>query len=99
MLKIRYLKDADRTPKFESVLMEQGGSPPWRADFDDETELLSLMNGVLARQKSYSNVRLLSGYFRTVDRYFFDLDLTQEQAESLGWFSRNEVPELSDAVS
>lgn len=65
--------------------MEKGASTPWKSFFDSEYEMLSIMNDVLARQKGDKDIRHVLTAIRGGEHYFFDVDLTFEQAESLGF--------------
>ena len=65
--------------------METGASAKWTNTFESEGEMIAIVNGVLARQKRQSDVRSVLDKIRDCGFYFFDLDLTTEEAESLGW--------------
>jgi hypothetical protein len=65
--------------------MEMGASPKWTNTFESEGEMITIMNGILARQKKQGDVRRVLGQIRGGGFYFFDLDLTREEAVSLGW--------------
>jgi hypothetical protein len=54
-------------------------------------EMTSTMNAILAREKRGRDVRLFMNDAHAGGHYFFDVDLTEEQAASLGWRKRPEV--------
>jgi hypothetical protein len=75
----------NHTYAYRSVIMEMGASAKWTSIFESEGEMIAIVNGVLARQKRQSDVRSVLDKIRDCGFYFFDLDLTTEEAESLGW--------------
>jgi hypothetical protein len=70
---------------YESVIMEHGASAKYIHHFGSEDEMLDIVNRILARQKKYRDVRLLLDQVRHDGYYFFDVNLTAKEAESLGW--------------
>ena len=58
--------------------METGASAKWTNTFESEGEMITIMNGILARQKKQGDVRRVLGQIRGGGFYFFDLDLTRE---------------------
>src|SRR3974377_2430521 len=85
MIKIRASKQTDGDYLYESMIMEMGASTPWRNTFESEFEIVSIMNDILARQKRDRDIRHVLGRVLEGEHYFFDLDLTEVQAETLGW--------------
>ena len=71
--------------QYRSTVMEKGASPKWTNTFDSEEELIEVMNRILAKQRTAGDVRLLIEKIRAGEHYFFDLNLTHEEAASLGW--------------
>ena len=69
--------------------METGASAKWTNPFESEDEMITVMNGILASQKKGGDVRRLLNKIRDDCHYFFDLDLTSEEAETLGWKEMN----------
>jgi hypothetical protein len=82
--------------EYKSVIMERGASPKFVTEFSSEDEMIAVVNRILARQKKQrdagrvADVRSVLNQVRNGGYYFFDLDLTPKEAESLGWqTSRN----------
>jgi hypothetical protein len=50
--------------------------------------MIAVMNGILANQKKGGDVRQSLNESRDDCHYFFDLDLSPEEAEALGWKQR-----------
>ena len=70
---------------YRSTVMEKGASPKWTNAFANEDEMIAVANGILARQKTRCDVRQVIEKIRTGEHFFFDLDLTRREAETLGW--------------
>jgi hypothetical protein len=85
MVKICGTKQSNGEIRYESTIMEKGASTPWKNSFESQYELVSIMNHILARQKKARDVRHVLSAMDDGTHYFFDLDLTGKQAESLGW--------------
>lgn len=96
MLKISGSKQNDGNYVYESMIMEKGASTPWRTTFETEFEMVSLMTNILARQRRDRDARHVLSSVHAGEHYFFDLDLTEKQAEALGWQAA-EVAELVGA--
>jgi hypothetical protein len=47
--------------------------------------MITVINGILARQKRGGDARQWLNEIRDGYHYFFDLDLTPEEAKALGW--------------
>jgi hypothetical protein len=60
--------------------------------------MLSLMHDIVARQKRDRDLRLILGKIHEGEQYFFDVELTQEQAESLGWRKTEALETLAGAL-
>jgi hypothetical protein len=91
MLKISSSKQSDGDYQFESMIMEKGASAPWKNTFESEFEMVSIMTDILARQKRDRDTRHVLNRIHGGEHYFFDLDLTEEQAETLGWQPAGDV--------
>src|SRR5262245_14453441 len=87
MLRIRALRQAGGSGSysFETSLMEQGGSSPIKTIFHSEGELFDLLGRILQRQTRWRETRVLPEEARREPCYFFDVELTREHAEELGW--------------
>lgn len=96
MVKICGSRHSNGDIRYESMIMEKGASERWKNTFESQYELVSIVNNILARQKK----RRENGRFLTTiqdeTHYFFDLDLTEEQAESLGWRRDSELIEAEE---
>ena len=88
LVKIGGTKHRDHSYPYYSVIMETGASAKWTNPFESEDEMITVMNGILASQKKGGDVRRLLNKIRDDCHYFFDLDLTPEEAEALGWKKR-----------
>jgi hypothetical protein len=97
MIKIVGSRRPSGSYEYESTIMELGGSTRWKSAFESQDEMTSTMNAILARQKRDHDVRLFMSDIHAGGHYFFDVDLTEEQAESLGWQKRPDG-EVSIAV-
>ena len=85
MIKIVGCRQTSGSYEYEATIMELGGSTRWNSAFESQDEMTSTMNAILARQKRDHDVRLFMDDIHAGGHYFFDVDLTEEQAESLGW--------------
>lgn len=94
MIKISSLKERDGSFKYHSMIMEQAASTPLRRTFESEYHMVSTMNDILARQRRAVDVRHLLSNIQQGEHYFFDLDLTEKQADLLGWKKTAEVAPL-----
>lgn len=94
MIKISSLKEPDGSFKYESMIMERGASTPWQGTFESEYHMVSIMNDILARQRRAVDVRHLLSNIQQGEHYFFDVDLTERQADLLGWKNSAEVGQL-----
>lgn len=77
--------------------MEQGASTRWNNLFESEHELVSIMRSILARQKRERDVGHLLRGIHEGEYYLFDVDLSKEQAELLGWKRTEEIELLTEA--
>jgi hypothetical protein len=91
MIKIVGTRQDNGSYEYESTITELGGSTPWKSTFESPYAMISTMNAILARQKRDRNARLFLTDIHGSGQYFFDVDLTEEQAEFLGWQKRPEV--------
>src|SRR5690349_13306605 len=96
MVKICGSRRVDGDIEYESIIMRKGASTPWKNTFENQYEMVSIMNDILTRQKKGRETRHVLNRIDEGEYYFFDLELTEEQAESLGW-QRTEDAELVDA--
>ena len=87
MVKIsRMRRNSSRLCPYESMIMEMGASPTWTNNFDSENEMISVVFRLLAKQEPPPDLRrVLNQITNGSGYYFFDLDLTSEEAESLGY--------------
>jgi len=91
LLKISGVKLRNGDYAYKSVIMRQGASAKFVNEFSSEHELIVVVNRILARQKRRADARRVADVRCVLDQvrdggyYFFDLDLTAEEAESLGW--------------
>ena len=85
MLKITGWRDRRGDYKLESTLMEMGGSTPWKCSFESQHDVLSIISTIAARQKGNPDIRYMLGKAHEGEHYLFDVDLSEEQAECLGW--------------
>jgi hypothetical protein len=83
VVKVSCLKTHGHTA-YESTIMETGGSVKWTNTFATEIEMVAKINSILARQNKHCDMRFLLGQLRD-GHYFYDLDLTLQEALSLGW--------------
>jgi hypothetical protein len=86
LVKIGGFKTPNQDYAYRTVIVEKGASAKWVNNFDTEDELIAVVNPILARQRIRGDVRLLLCQIRHGDDcYFFDLDLSAQEAKSLGW--------------
>jgi hypothetical protein len=86
LVKISGFNTSDQNYTYRTVIMEKGASAKWANNFYTEDDLIAVVNPILARQRIPDDVQLLLSRIRHGDeRYFFDLDLSAQEAESLGW--------------
>jgi hypothetical protein len=85
VVKVSCSKTHGHTYAYHSTIMETGGSPKWTNTFATEIEMVTKINSILARQHMHCDVRFLLGQLREDGHYFYDLDLTLQEASSLGW--------------
>jgi hypothetical protein len=85
LIKIGGTRHGNHSYAYYSVIMEMGASTKWSNIFESEDEMITVMNGILARQKRGGDARQWLNEIRDGYHYFFDLDLTLEEAEALGW--------------
>ena len=97
LVKISALKESDGDYRYQSMIMEKGASTPWTNVFESEYEMVSTMNAILARQKRDRETRYSISTNPTGEHYFFDIELTEEQAKFLGWQQNYEVETLVGA--
>lgn len=91
MLKISGSKTNDGRRRYESTIMEQGASIPWKRTFESQYQMMAVINDILTRQKGDLDVRRFLSKIHEGEQYFFDLDLTEGQARSLGWAEQDEA--------
>jgi hypothetical protein len=86
LVKISGFTTPNQDHAHRTVIMERGASAKWVNNFYTEEELIAVVNPILAGQRISNDVRPLLGQIRHGDEcYFFDLDLSAQEAESLGW--------------
>ena len=91
MVKIsRARRNPSRLFPYESMIMAMGASPRWTGHFDSENEMIAVVFRLLAKQEPPPDLRrVLDQITNGTGYYFFDLDLTSEEAESLGYLTRS----------
>lgn len=86
MVKISRSRVLDYFSGYSSMIMEIGASPRWTNHFDTEDEMIAVVFRILAKQKqAYDLGRVLAHIRSGSGCYFFDLELTAKEAESLGY--------------
>ena len=87
LLKISGSRTGDHSYVYSSTIMEMGASAKWTKTFESESVMIATLNDILAKQKrrGHCDIRYALNKIRDGEVYFFDLDLTREEAESLGW--------------
>ena len=90
LLKISGSRTGSHSYTYSSTLMEMGASDKWNKAFESESSMIASINAILARQKRRLDVRYALNKIRDGEFYFFDLDLTPEEAESLGWMASSQ---------
>lgn len=88
LLKISGSRTDNHSYVYSSTIMEMGASARWRKTFESESAMIATVNCILSRQKKLTDVgdvRHALSKIRDGEFYYFDLDLTTEEAKSLGW--------------
>ena len=91
MVKVVGFRRGKGSYEYESTIMETGGSTPWKNSFENQYEMVSVINAILAKQKRERDVRSVMSTIHDGGHYFFDVDMTEEQARSLGWRRQHET--------
>src|SRR6516225_580357 len=84
MVKFTRSRNPSRLCAYESMNVEVGASPKWTHSFDKD-DMIDVVVRLLASQKRPDDLRHVLDRVRNGSYYFFDLDLTAEEAESLGF--------------
>ena len=92
MVKFKASKNRDRLCAYESMLMEVGASPKWTRSFESEDNMTEFVVRLLARQGRNDDLRPVLDQIRNGGYYFFDLHLTPQEAESLGYLPDASIP-------
>jgi hypothetical protein len=53
--------------------------------------MVSIVNVILATQRRERDIRRVMSKVHDRGHYFFDIDMTEEQARSLGWHREHEI--------
>src|SRR5215813_11174943 len=85
LVKISSSRPRNYSYAYQSVIMEMGASTKWINHFGSEDEMIAVVKCLLAKQNQGDQIRRVVDHIRHGDYYFFDLDLTAKEAESLGW--------------
>ena len=86
LVSIRGFKQKDGSYLYESLITETNQSAvSWSSRFESEAEMIRTMNGILTRQREGSDVRNVLDAIKENGHQFFELDLTEAEATSLGW--------------
>ena len=85
LVKICGMKSRNHSYDYQSTIMEMGGSAKWTSSFKSEDEMIKVVNGILAKQRKHGDVRRVLDQIRDGGYNFFDLELSNQEAESLGW--------------
>jgi hypothetical protein len=85
MVKISRSRNANHNCGYSSMIMEIGASPKWTNNFESQDEIIAVVIRLLAKQKRSDDVHNVLHQITNGGYYFFDLDLTAEEAESLGY--------------
>jgi hypothetical protein len=93
LVKISGSRTRDHTYAYQSMIMEIGVSAKWTKNFQSEDEMKAVVIRLMAKQWRPYDLRRVIDQIRVGGYYFFDLDLTAEEAESLG-FPRTSKPVL-----
>ena len=84
-VKISSSQPRNRGYTYSSTLMEVGASAEYFNSFQSEIEMIATVYDILTKQKRQDDLSRVLGQIRDGGYYFFDLDLTEEEAESLGY--------------
>ena len=87
LVKISGVRIRNHEYAYRSTVMQRGASAKSTKVFANEDDMIAVVNPILAKQKRRDDVRQVLDQIRHGDYYFFDLDLTNQEAESLGWKS------------
>jgi hypothetical protein len=90
LVRISGFKQKDGSYIYESSINETYHSVLWSSRFESEAEMIRTMNGILTRQREGSDVRNVLDAIKRNEHQFFDLDLTEAEATSLGWKSHEQ---------
>jgi hypothetical protein len=86
LIKINGSKSQNQNYVYSSTIMEMGASPKWTKSFKSENEIIDILSCLLSKQDRPDNVgQVLSKLRKNGEYYFFDLNLTHEEAGWLGW--------------
>lgn len=85
LVKINGSQPRSRGYTYSSTMMEIGASAECTNSFQSEIEMVTTVYGILAKQKRQDDLSSVLGKVRDGGYCFYDLDLTREEAESLGW--------------
>jgi hypothetical protein len=85
MVKISRSRNANHNCGYSSMIMEIGASPKWTNNFESQDEIIAVVIRLLAKQKRSDDVHNVLHQITNGGYYFFDLDLTDKEAESLGY--------------
>jgi hypothetical protein len=83
---------ADLTTSFqyEAMIQPKRGPRGQIKTFENERELIAVLNGLFERQKMRRNIKEVIPLIQAGRFQSFDLDLSDDQAEALGWKSDNQ---------
>ena len=85
IVKFSGLRGRNHLCAYESMLMEMGASSRWTHSFDREDDMIEVVVRLLARQGRHDDLPYVLDQIRNGGYYFFDLLLTPQEAESLGY--------------
>jgi hypothetical protein len=85
MVKISRSRNRNQSCAYSSMIMQIGASPKWTNNFASEDEMLAVVIRLLAKQNRPDDLHRVLHQSTNGGYYFFDLDLTAEEAESLGY--------------
>lgn len=91
MPKISGLQTTDGRRKYEAMIMKHGASTPCKQNFARRCQMKAIVNNILAQQKRDLDVRRFLRTFEG-EHYFYGVEITEEQAKSLGWTEPEEIP-------
>jgi hypothetical protein len=75
----------NRSYPYSSMIMEIGASAKYTHPFGSEHEMVATVHDMLAKQKRHDDLSRVLNKVGDGGYHFFDLELTREEAESLGW--------------